>query len=77
MMANDFEERKEERKEYFYRYIYGWKERKCSACSGSGYYDSGGSPKCGACEGTGKEVYQTEEGKKKMIEMGYEPKKKD
>lgn len=27
---------------------------KCSACSGSGYYDSDGSPACDACNGTGK-----------------------
>lgn len=26
----------------------------CSACSGSGYYDNTGSPKCGCCNGTGK-----------------------
>ena len=26
---------------------------KCSACSGSGYYDNTGSPPCGACDGTG------------------------
>ena len=26
----------------------------CSACCGSGRYDSFNSPKCGCCEGTGK-----------------------
>ena len=26
----------------------------CVACSGSGYYDSHGSPKCSSCDGTGK-----------------------
>ncbi len=25
----------------------------CSACGGSGYYDSKNSPKCGACNGLG------------------------
>jgi len=69
-----FQERKEWRKEYFYRYVYGWKERECSACSGSGYYDHNGSPLCSSCEGTTKELYQTKEGYDKMIEMGYEPK---
>lgn len=28
----------------------------CVACSGSGRYDTTGSPKCGACNGTGKNV---------------------
>jgi len=27
----------------------------CSACNGSGYYDTEGSPPCAACGGTGKE----------------------
>ena len=26
---------------------------KCSACSGTGHYDTKGSPKCSACSGTG------------------------
>lgn len=26
----------------------------CSACAGSGYYDTTGSPQCGACNGTGE-----------------------
>jgi hypothetical protein len=26
---------------------------RCSACSGSGHYDTNGSPPCGACSGTG------------------------
>lgn len=29
--------------------------KECSARSGSGYYDSNGSPPCGACNGTGLE----------------------
>ena len=27
--------------------------RQCAACSGSGYYDSHGSPPCGSCDGEG------------------------
>lgn len=29
------------------------KVKKCTACSGSGYYDSFGSPACSACNGLG------------------------
>lgn len=29
--------------------------KACTACNGSGYYDSDDSPKCGACNGTGIE----------------------
>ena len=29
--------------------------KPCVACSGSGRYDSTGSPKCSACNGTGKQ----------------------
>ena len=54
----NFQERKAERTKYYERYVYGWKLRDCSACSGSGYYDHHGSPKCGACNGTGKERYK-------------------
>ncbi len=53
-----FIERKNERKEFYEKFIKGWKTRPCSSCSGSGYYDSNGSPKCGACEGSGKEKYK-------------------
>lgn len=53
-----FHERKKARKEYYEKYILGWKEKACTACNGSGYYDHNGSPKCGACEGTGKEKYK-------------------
>lgn len=48
-------ERKKSRTERFEKYVKGWKLRRCTACSGSGYYDSNGSPPCGACDGTGKE----------------------
>lgn len=30
-------------------------ENLCKACSGSGYYDDNGSPKCSECNGTGLE----------------------
>lgn len=36
------------------KYEYKKKLVTCWACSGSGYYDHGGSPLCGACDGTGK-----------------------
>ena len=55
-----YEERKKERTEYYNNYVKGWKERPCTACNGSGYYDNTGSPKCGACDGTGKEKYKPE-----------------
>lgn len=54
----DFKERKQKRIEHFEKYVKGWKQRPCTACNGSGYYDHNGSPKCGACNGTGKEMYK-------------------
>lgn len=53
--------RKEERTEYYKKYVYKWKLRPCTACNGSGHYDSWGAPPCGACEGTGKERYKDKE----------------
>ncbi len=56
----DFKERKKHRKEYFEKYVKGWRMRNCTACNGSGYYDNsvnGVTPKCSSCEGTGKERY--------------------
>lgn len=53
-----FHERKADRTEHFWRWVYGWKLRTCSACSGSGHYDHNGSPACGACDGTGRETYR-------------------
>ena len=47
-------ERKAKRKYCYERFEFQNKLRICSACSGSGYYDNHGSPKCGGCEGTGK-----------------------
>ena len=53
-----FRQRKQQRKEYYEKHIYGKKLIACTACSGSGYYDAcdkEGEPiKCGCCEGTGK-----------------------
>lgn len=60
MFSADYRERKAARKEYYEKFIYGWKLRKCGACAGSGYYDHDGSPKCEACGGSGKERYKDE-----------------
>ncbi len=36
--------------------VYTVKEdKKCTACNGSGHYDSVGSPKCSCCDGAGVE----------------------
>lgn len=67
----NFHERKEHRKKYYFRWVYGWKERECIGCMGSGYYDHNGSPPCSGCDGTGKEKYQSEKSKKKLEELGY------
>jgi len=50
----NFQQRKQERKDYYEKFVKGWKKVKCTACNGSGRYDNDGSPPCGACEGTGK-----------------------
>jgi DnaJ-class molecular chaperone len=59
-------EDKKSRKQYYLKYIHGWKQRKCGACNGSGWYDScdkkGNSIPCGVCEGTGKETYKPDGG---------------
>lgn len=55
-----FREDKQARKDYYFKYVHGWKERPCGACAGSGRYDSHGNPPCGACDGTGKERYKPE-----------------
>lgn len=49
-----FAERKAERKAHFEKHIKGWKQVRCSACNGSGYYDHNGSPPCSCCNGSGK-----------------------
>lgn len=51
----DWHERKQERTDHFFRYVYGWRKYKCTACNGSGIYDHDGAPPCSACSGTGKE----------------------
>lgn len=55
-----FQERKQARKDYYFKFVYKWKQRDCSACNGSGKYDNCGSPDCGACDGTGKEFYKVD-----------------
>lgn len=57
----NFLERKLERTKHYKKYVEGWKDRPCTACNGSGYYDHNGSPKCGCCGGTGKEKYKPKE----------------
>lgn len=49
-----FRERKAVRIAHFEKYVRGWRLVTCTACSGSGYYDAGGSPACGGCDGTGR-----------------------
>lgn len=51
---SDYRERKQQRKDYYEKYVKGRKLKTCTACSGSGRFDHNGSPKCGACDGTGK-----------------------
>jgi len=51
---DNYYERKQERKEYYEKYVYKKKLVICIACNGSGHYDHNGSPKCSACNGTGK-----------------------
>lgn len=53
-----FRERKQARTEHYFAFVYGWRQRDCCACAGTGYYDNDGSPPCGGCEGTGKESYR-------------------
>lgn len=50
---SDYQARKQERRER-YQARHGVKMVQCPACSGSGYYDSDGSPKCAGCNGLGK-----------------------
>lgn len=64
---SDYHREKARRKEYYLKYVYGWRLRACTACNASGYYDHNGSPKCSCCEGTGKEWYQ---GHKALSERG-------
>ena len=56
----DYYVRKQGRKEYYEKFIKGWKLRPCVACNGSGNYDHNSSPLCQGCEppGSGKERYK-------------------
>lgn len=56
-----FNERKQVRAERYQRFVHGWKQRSCSACSGSGQYDNDGAPSCGACGGSGRERFKSED----------------
>lgn len=56
----DFHERKKERTRRYYNKVHGYKLGLCSACNGSGKYDSFESPPCGVCNGTGKIRYPGE-----------------
>lgn len=42
----------------YFSYQFGWRQRDCTACNGSGIYDNDGSPPCGGCDGTGKERFK-------------------
>ena len=55
---SDFRERKARRTDLYFRGYYGWRRKKCTACNGSGVYDSFNSPSCQCCNGTGKEWYR-------------------
>lgn len=55
--AWSFPDVKARRTREYLKNSFGWKLRTCTACSGSGYYDHNGSPKCGSCEGSGRESY--------------------
>lgn len=56
-LISDYHKRKQIRKEYYLKYVYGWCLYTCSACNGSGYYDNTNSPVCSNCNGSGKERY--------------------
>ena len=55
-----FRESKIARTNRYFKDIYGYKLRDCTACSGSGEYDEFHSPPCGVCNGTGKETYPSQ-----------------
>jgi len=66
MQQLTFQERKQERKDNYEKYVKGWKEIPCIACNGTGYYDDFNSPKCESCNGTGKTKVNPEEYKEYM-----------
>lgn len=76
-MRTSWPERRRERVEAFWRYRYGWRQRPCGACAGSGRYDHDGSPPCGACDGSGRELYRSEADQataRSMLEwLGFQP----
>ena len=53
MVELTYLQRKKERTDH-QKFVEGWKQIPCSACSGSGKYDHGGSPNCSGCGGSGK-----------------------
>ena len=53
LKKDSYQQRKDQRRLEF-EAQQGKKLVRCTSCSGSGYYDHNGSPKCGACNGTGK-----------------------
>ena len=59
LKISDYQRRKQERVEFYNKYVYKNKLRVCGCCNGSGYYDNtdkwGKVPKCGNCRGTGKQ----------------------
>lgn len=63
---------KQERIEHYQKHVYGWKERPCTACNGTRYYDNNGSLACGACNGTGKEKYPGPKAYNKSLELTEE-----
>lgn len=52
----NFQERKKERTEHYFKNVFKRKMVECGACAGSGYYDNTGSPRCWVCNGSGKEL---------------------
>ncbi len=59
MLKNDlyfggYRTRKQERVEYYQKYVHGRKLVQCGACMGSGKYDDGRGRNCSLCNGTGK-----------------------
>lgn len=49
---------KANRAAFYFAFVFGWKQRDCTACNGSGHYDSNDSPSCGGCDGSGKETFK-------------------
>lgn len=73
-MKDTFKQRKIERTNHYYKYVFGWKLRTCTACNGSGYYDSYESPYCSSCDGTGRERYKDNENMEVGLKVRVEDK---